>query len=245
MKPRGTTGTYQRWADLVKDPSYTFENTLPYFKKSIRFTPPNYAKRAPGSTVHYDPSAFGNGGPLEVSYFNYWMPFSPYVKKALQALGMSEIAGANSGELIGFTEITASLDPKAEVRSSSQTSFLQKAMAETTIQVYQSTLANKILFDGDRRATAVEMTTAGSIYTLSARQEVILSAGVVSKVQSNKPRSSPDSNVVQIASATHGVRSRTSGSPSTAEHPRCRRPSRCWAEYHCTTLFSTICVFRL
>ena len=101
------------------------------------------------------------------------------MKKAFQALGLSEIAGANSGDLLGFTEITASLDPEAEVRSSSETSFLQKAIAETSIQVYQSTLANRILFDGGKRAIGVEVTTAGSTYTLSASKEVILSAGVV------------------------------------------------------------------
>lgn len=30
---------------MVDDQSYTFSNLLPYFKKSIIFTPPNYAKR--------------------------------------------------------------------------------------------------------------------------------------------------------------------------------------------------------
>jgi choline dehydrogenase len=177
---RGTIGCYQKWADLVGDDSYTFDNILPYFKKSANFTPPNYAKRGPNSTVSYDPSAFSpDGGPLHVSYFNYFMPYSPYISKALEALGIKRIAGANSGTLLGYTEITASLDPAAEVRSSSETSFLQEAMVETTIQVYQSTLAEKILFDG-RTAVGVQVTTAGSTYVLSARKEVILSAGVVS-----------------------------------------------------------------
>lgn len=168
------------WADLVGDSSYIFGNILQYFKKSVKFTPPNYSKRGSNSSVRFNPSAFGTGGPLQVSYFNYFMPFSPYVSKALQTLGMKQIAGVNSGELIGFAEITASLDPGAEIRSSSETSFLQQAMATTSIQVYQSTLANRILFDGGKTATGVEVTTAGVTYLLSARKEVIVSAGVVS-----------------------------------------------------------------
>ncbi|RMD40865.1 hypothetical protein DV735_g4272, partial [Chaetothyriales sp. CBS 134920] len=162
----GTAGTYQAWADLVGDPSYTFNNTLPYFKKSTNFTPPNYDKRGPDSAV---------------SYFNYYMPFSPYVKKALQAEGIPEIAGANNGQLLGFAETTATLDPAAEVRSSSESSFLQQAIRETTLQVYHYTLANEIIFDSQedkKRATGVRVTTAGSTYTLSARREIILSAGV-------------------------------------------------------------------
>ncbi|RMZ82627.1 hypothetical protein DV738_g1480, partial [Chaetothyriales sp. CBS 135597] len=165
----GSAGSYQAWADLVGDSSYTFNNTLPYFKKSIKFTPPNYDKRGSNSTV---------------SYFNYYMPYSPYVKKALEAEGMSEIAGANSGQLLGFAETTATLDPAAEVRSSSETSFLQQAIRQTTLQVYHYTLANEIIFDRqgeeeeNNTATGVKVTTAGSTYILSARKEIILSAGV-------------------------------------------------------------------
>jgi choline dehydrogenase len=110
------------------------------------------------------------------------MPFSPYISKALDALGFQRIAGANSGKLMGYTEITASLDPAAETRSSSETSFLQKAMAETTIQVYQSTLADKILFNGST-AVGVQVTSSGSTYVLSATKEVIVSAGVVSSME--------------------------------------------------------------
>lgn len=38
---RGTVGTYQRWADLAGDQSYTWPNVLPYFKKSTTLTPPD------------------------------------------------------------------------------------------------------------------------------------------------------------------------------------------------------------
>ncbi|PYH40869.1 GMC family oxidoreductase [Aspergillus saccharolyticus JOP 1030-1] len=175
---RGTIGTYQRWADMVQDDSYTFSNLLPYFQKSGQFTPPNYEKRGSNLSVKYDPSAFSSqGGPLQISYFNYYLPFSTYVRKAWHALGFQELAGANSGTLLGYADITATLDPVAEVRSSSETSFLQTAMAKSSLQVYQATLANRILFN-DTQATGVEVTTAGSRYVLSARKEVILSAGV-------------------------------------------------------------------
>lgn len=115
---------------------------------------------------------------MHVSYFNYYMPFSPYIAKAFKALGMNEIAGASSGSLIGYTETTASLDPVAQVRSSSETSFMQQAMYNTSIRIYESTLASRILFDG-QTATGVQVTTAGESYVLSAKQEVILSAGAV------------------------------------------------------------------
>lgn len=52
---RATKGSYQRWADLVGDQSYTFPNLLPFFKKSSHLTPPNLEKRnTPNATVMFD-----------------------------------------------------------------------------------------------------------------------------------------------------------------------------------------------
>lgn len=177
---RGTRGSYQQWATQVGDQSYTFENLLPYFQKSPSFTSPDYAKRGPGSSVTYSQDALiASGGPLRVSYTNFYQPFSAYFKQALQDLGLKNIPGLNSGSLLGFSEFTLTVDPKTGIRSSSETSFLQEAIAATTLQVYQKTVAKRIIFDSGKRASGVVVATAGVSYELSARKEVILSAGVV------------------------------------------------------------------
>ncbi|KAL8711185.1 MAG: hypothetical protein Q9220_004330 [cf. Caloplaca sp. 1 TL-2023] len=175
----GTKGSYQQWADQVGDQSWTFDNLLPYFHKSPHFTPPNYRKRGPNSAVTFDVDAFSpSGGPLQVSYSNYYQPFSPYIKLALQKLGLEEIAGLLSGTLLGFSEFTITADPRTATRSSSETSFLQDAIAYTAIQIYQRTTAKRILFDGNKVATSVIVETAGAQYKLSATKEIIVSAGV-------------------------------------------------------------------
>ena len=56
---------------------------------------------------------------------------------------------------------------------------MQESIAETELQIYQRTLAQKILFDGAKRATDVAVETAWKGYFLSARKEVILAAGAV------------------------------------------------------------------
>lgn len=40
---RSSAGAFQKWADEVGDQSYTFDNLLPFFKRSVRFSPPNTA----------------------------------------------------------------------------------------------------------------------------------------------------------------------------------------------------------
>ena len=98
-------------------------------------------------------------------------------------LGFRNIAGLNSGNLLGFSEFTLSIEPQAETRSSSETSFLQEAIFTSSLQVYQQTLAKRILFNENKTATGVSVVTAGIEYTLSARKEVILAAGPVLSAQ--------------------------------------------------------------
>jgi hypothetical protein len=45
------------WADPVNDTSYTFDNLLPHFKKSVDFSEPNMEKRFANSTPGYKTSA--------------------------------------------------------------------------------------------------------------------------------------------------------------------------------------------
>lgn len=72
------------------------------------------------------------------------------------------------------------LDPSTETRSSSETSFLLEAISKTPLQVYQSTLVKRILFE-KQKATGVLVNKAGGTYTISARKEVLLAAGPVSQ----------------------------------------------------------------
>lgn len=73
---RPTRGSLQQWATAVGDQSYTFDNFLQYFKKSVKFTPPGPA-RAANASAEYNTAAFdASAGPLEVSYANYAQPFS-------------------------------------------------------------------------------------------------------------------------------------------------------------------------
>lgn len=181
---RSSYGAYQRWADQVDDQTYTFDAILPYFQRSAHFTPPDYAKRGTDSEVSYNSTAFDpSGGPLQVSYTNYHQPIAAFVKRAYSSLGLLEIPGFNTGYLLGFSELTLTVDPRAATRSSSETSFLQEAISSTTLQVYQQTLAKKILIDEGKTATGVSVVTAGTEYTLNAAREVILAAGAVGSFQ--------------------------------------------------------------
>ena len=177
------------WADQVGDTSYTWKNVLPYYQKSPYYTPP-----PPGlytnASYDQDPSAYSTaGGPLQITSGHYVDAFSTFAQRVFPKLGLSRIAGLNSGKNIGSAWGTYTLDPTTQRRSSSESSFLQSAFQNTSLRVYKQTLAEKILFSSNRTANGVLVTTAGTYgvpsvqYTLSATREVIVSAGAFQSPQ--------------------------------------------------------------
>ncbi len=178
---RGTLGTYQRWADTVGDDSYAFHNLLSYFQKSCNFSPPDEGKRnMKNATVKFDPQAFSvDGGPLQVSYSNWVDPALTWFQRAFAAVGLPiSTSGFNSGSLVGRSSwIPSTINPMTGERSSSQSSFLQQIIEKSNIFVYTQAQVTKILLNSTT-AHGVSVTTRSSSYLISARKEIIVSAGV-------------------------------------------------------------------
>ena len=111
-------------------------------------------------------------------FANYVAPFAAVAKRAYEELGADALpSGIASGQLLGHSFITLSLDSESQERSSSQTSYLDLALQQTQLIVYTGALANKILFNADKRAIGVSVDTDGVLYNITANREVILSAG--------------------------------------------------------------------
>jgi choline dehydrogenase len=179
---RATYGAYQKWADLVGDQSYTFPNILPFFKKSAYLWAPNFPKRnTANATFNYDASAFDNSqkGPLQVSWATWVDPTITWLAKGIRSLGLPQSnLGLNSGVLTGSSAyVTTTVDPRNATRSSSRTSYMDTVGVPAGLKVYHHTRARKILFNGTK-ASGVTVITENTSYTLSAKKEIILSAGV-------------------------------------------------------------------
>ena len=180
---RPTADSLEQWATEVGDPSYRFENFLPFYKQGIQYTSPNISIFH-NSTLLDDPSAFGpRSGPLQVSWDNTADAFDSWAQKALEEDGLPGIDGFNSGKLLGSGYGTFTIDPKNAKRSTSESSFLQEAMSNTSLKVYNNTLASRILFDGKNNANGVAVISSNVSYTLFARKEIVLSAGAFQSPQ--------------------------------------------------------------
>lgn len=164
----------------VGDQSFTFDSLLPFFQKSVQFTPPRDDLRFANATPSYNPSAFGKGGPLHVSFSNWANAVATWVRLGLHAIGIPDAEDFESGCLSGGQFVPTTIDPANGARSSSETSFLRHSLLNNTrLTVYKSALAKRVWFDGQKQATGVLVDVAGKTFNISASKEVVVSAGAV------------------------------------------------------------------
>ena len=172
----------------MDDQSYSFQSFLPYYEKSVTFTPPVSNLRAANATPEYDLNTLSNGrGPLSVTFGHYAQAFSSWTQAAFKQLGIQPTQGFTSGKLLGSSYQLLTIDAQTGKRDSSETSFLRKiGLARPNLIVFQSTLAKRIVFDSSKTATGVEVdigNLGGITFILSARKEVIVSAGAFQSPQ--------------------------------------------------------------
>ncbi|KAK5724901.1 hypothetical protein LTR17_013484 [Elasticomyces elasticus] len=185
---RPTVGSMQMWSDAVEDESWSWDNVLPYYERSATFTPPNNDFRAANATPMYDASVFGDGPlarPLiEYSFARFAASIASWVNIGWTQIGNPVLEqGFNSGELIGHGYVTVTIDEETQERSSSQTAYLDLALMTTQLYLYTHALAKRILFDSNKTATGVVVESEGVSFTISARKEIVLSAGAFQSPQ--------------------------------------------------------------
>jgi choline dehydrogenase len=180
---RPTKGSLEKWAEDVGDEAYGWDNFQKYYDKSVTFHPADAIKRLGNSTPPLDSAGDRvTSGPVSISYANYVLPFTSWVLKATETMGLKQLPGYLDGDLIGSSWYTQTTDPKTMIRDSSETAYLRPALNRTNLVIHTSTMALRVMFKG-KQAVGVACNTARKNFTLSARKEVILSAGAFQSPQ--------------------------------------------------------------
>ena len=181
---RSSKGAFQLFADTVGDQSWTWENVLPFYKKSMDFVPPDASTRFANATPSYTASSTARGGPLDISYPAYAQAWSTWVAKGLAAIGIPQAKSFIDGSLSGSAYQMYTVYHGDGHRSSSDIAYLRPVQKRrTNLVVFTDTLAERVVFDSKKTATGVVVTSGNTTFTLTARQEVILSAGVFQSPQ--------------------------------------------------------------
>ncbi|XP_061377260.1 ecdysone oxidase-like isoform X1 [Danaus plexippus] len=171
---RGNPYDYNRWAQLVDDETWKWENVLPYFIKSERMLDKDVLKSATGK-LH------GRHGEIGItrSIDNNTRRFL----RSLKEDGIPVTMDYNANKTLGYSDVFFTIADG--YRQSTGYRFLGLARNRPNLYILKNTVATKILFNDDKRAYAVEVVAENKIkkVTLKATKEIIVSAGALKSPQ--------------------------------------------------------------
>lgn len=162
---RGAARDFDDWAIATGDSGWSYDAVLPYFKKLETHWNP-------------DPNWHGQTGKIHVSSLREGMhPVCEHFLRACRALQYPENPDFNGVQLEGFGVYDVNIE--RGIRDSSSRAYLQPALQRKNLTIKTDAIVERILFDEDKRASAVHLTQQHATVVYHAKREIIISAGAV------------------------------------------------------------------
>ncbi|KAL4887224.1 hypothetical protein BJY04DRAFT_225367 [Aspergillus karnatakaensis] len=180
---RGAPGDYDLWAKLIGDDGWSWEELLPYFKKSETFTPPSEELQQQFG-IEYDMDAHGTTGPLQSSYPPFITTTQKSFLAALRQLGIPIQVDGTANAIGGFWSPN-SLDPVTRERSYARTTYHELGEGRRNYHVLLESLVTRLTPDLSGVEyldynTALNATpSAAKRRTVRVRKEIIMAAGAL------------------------------------------------------------------
>ncbi|XP_059159179.1 glucose dehydrogenase [FAD, quinone]-like [Physella acuta] len=166
---RGSRHDYNRWADYLGTSDWDYRHVLPYFKKSEDMLIPELRN----SGYH------NQNGPIPVSRFDT-QPIVEEIIDAASTVGYPYNQDYNGESMIGVSY--SQVNSKNSQRWSTSRAYLHPVIDRSNLHVTLNAAVTKITIK-QQRAQGVVFVKGGYEYTIRARREVILSAGVIGSPQ--------------------------------------------------------------
>ncbi|WP_406162586.1 GMC family oxidoreductase [Streptomyces canus] len=164
---RGHRSDYDDWAMRYGATGWSYDEVLPYFKRSEDFED--------------GPSAYhGAGGPLPVTRNHSPNPVTSAFMAACEQYGIPYNDDCNAEEILGVNLIHRTIRDGRRV--SAWTAFVQPVLDNPLLTVRTGALVTRVLVAGGR-AVGVEVFHEGHTDTVRCSGDVVLSAGTIGSAQ--------------------------------------------------------------
>ncbi|CAM5437723.1 GMC family oxidoreductase [Eoetvoesiella caeni] len=164
---RGMREDYDGWAQELGLNNWSYDNVLPYFKRSESWE---------GGADEFR----GSGGPLTVTRLIYEDPLLDAFMQATELAGYTRSDDYNGASAEGFGPMQVTI--RRGRRWSAASAYLRPAVARKNVTVCTGALVHKVVFEGNR-AVGVEFSSKGQLEFVRAGREVVLCGGVVNSPQ--------------------------------------------------------------
>jgi choline dehydrogenase-like flavoprotein len=158
----------------------------PFYKKSENFVEPPDPAKQQQHEIYYSRDAMGVGGPLHITYLPEYSESHAHWHKTLNQLGLETNKSHLSGSNVGVWTNVVAVDPRTTTRSYSTPAYYLPNSYRPNLRVLTDAAVREIVLEQRSEqwtATGVRFDHGGQSYTVSASQEVILSAGSVASPQ--------------------------------------------------------------
>lgn len=164
---RGQPQDYDRWRQMG-NVGWGWDDVLPLFKRAE-----NNERGA--SEFH------GDQGPLSVSNMRIKRPITDAWVAAAQAAGYKFNPDYNGAEQegVGFFQLTS----RNGRRCSAAVAYLNPVKSRPNLQIITHAQVEKIILDGKRAVGVTYTDRAGTLQTVKARKEIVLSGGAINSPQ--------------------------------------------------------------
>ena len=162
MYVRGHPWDYDRWERLGND-GWSYEDLLPFFKRSEDFED--------GTSEFH-----GEGGPLKITRQDSAVEASRALVEAAEEVGFEYNDDYNAKGQAGVAPLHLTAD--GDQRQSTAVAYLHPVLHRDNLSAETGAHVTEILLE-DGRAVGVEYELNGTVQTVNARREVILSAGTI------------------------------------------------------------------
>ena len=162
---RGDASDYDDWARVVNDDRWSYKGMLPFFKKSEHHFDPNSDQQQHGfeGPMHY--------ASVSASHPERLYPLREPILAAWGELGVAHNPDTNSGSITGISEIEENWHNGLRQPS-------HQAYPLDGVQILTETAVQRVLFSNGQEGKPVTVgVQLADSSTVSARKEVILSAG--------------------------------------------------------------------
>jgi choline dehydrogenase len=160
---RGNRRDFDAWGQLGNH-GWTYEEVLPYFKKSETY-------HGPASPYH------GDNGPVSVIDYPNPSPVSHAFVEAAAALGATQkyidFNAATQEGGAGFYQSTRTIDG---IRVSGASAFVRPILERKNFQLLSQARATRLIFEQER-VRGIEYTNPDGLHTLRAEREIALCCG--------------------------------------------------------------------
>ncbi|KAJ7108233.1 GMC oxidoreductase [Mycena epipterygia] len=169
--------------EKLGNPGWNWKEYQKYSNRSETFHPPG--KEQTDAYPHtYDASFHGHSGPIHTTVPFHYAPVDTLFQKTLVNSGLKTINDPYGGDITGAFMATSSLDPRSWTRSYGATGYYAPAQDRPNLLILTEAMAARVTFADavagqELKATGVEFIHGGKTFHVSAKDEVVLSAGSI------------------------------------------------------------------